>query len=359
MSKSFFLGMFVLATLLVLAAGVFLIGRNQLRFSSTYRIQADFPSVSGLSAGSDVRVGGLHKGTVRRIDLPRAADGKVTVVMDLERATHDLVKQDSVAAIKSEGLLGDKYVDVSFGSPGAPQLKNGDSIAGEPGIEMAALIKKANQILDNTTEAAQDFQATSQSLKSISAKIDQGKGTAGALVNDQTVYKNAAEGAAAFADNMEALKHNFLLRGFFRQRGYEDSSELAKNEIPRVPASPPLKTFHYDGTQLFDKPDAAKLKKQDLLKEAGKFLEANHYGLAVVASSVGMKGDSAQQHQLTEARAMVVRDYLTQNFKLDDTRLKTIGLGKSADDTASLDILIYPTGVTAPVAPKQTAGARP
>src|SRR5258708_39826638 len=106
MSKSFFLGMFVLATLLVLATGVFLIGRNEFRFSSTYRIQADFPDVAGLSPAGEVRVGGLHKGTVRRIILPKRSDGKVTVVMDLERATRDVVKKDSVAAIKSEGLLG-------------------------------------------------------------------------------------------------------------------------------------------------------------------------------------------------------------------------------------------------------------
>jgi phospholipid/cholesterol/gamma-HCH transport system substrate-binding protein len=355
MSKSFFLGMFVLATLTILATGVFLIGRNQLRFTSTYRVQADFASVSGLAAGGDVRVGGLHKGTVRRIDLPRTSDGKVTVLMDLERATHDLVKKDSVAAIKSEGLIGDKYVDISFGSANAPPLQNGDSIAGEPPIEMAGLIKKANEILDNTTDATENFQATTESLKSITSKIDQGKGTAGALINDKAVYQKAAEGAAAFADNMQALKHNFFLRGFFKQRGYEDSSELAKNEIPKLPASPPLKTFHYDGKQIFDKPETAKLKKQEALNEAGKFLETNRYGLAVVASSAGMRGDSSEQRLLTEARAMVVRDYLTQNFRLDDTRLKTMGLGKTQGDAPALEILIYPVGVNPPAAPNNQA----
>ena len=79
------------------------------------------------------------------------------------------------------------------------------------------------------------------------------------------------------------------------------------------------------------------------MKEAGTFLESNPYGLVVVAGSTDQKGDSEKDRLLTEARAMVVRDYLVQNFKLDDTRVKTIGLGKSADSNPAgrMEILVY------------------
>jgi len=62
-----------------------------------------------------------------------------------------------------------------------------------------------------------------------------------------------------------------------------------------------------------------------------------------------MKGDSQNNHLLTEARAMVVRDYLVKNFKLEDTKIKTIGLGKSdkAPEGGSVEVLIYPEGTTA------------
>jgi phospholipid/cholesterol/gamma-HCH transport system substrate-binding protein len=108
MSKEVRLGLFIVVTLAILFAGVFLIGNTETLFKSTYRVKAEFQNVAGLNDGADVRVGGIHEGTVRKIDLPKRPDGKVTVVMDLQSATRDIVKKDSLAAIKSEGLLGDK-----------------------------------------------------------------------------------------------------------------------------------------------------------------------------------------------------------------------------------------------------------
>src|ERR1700675_3638472 len=126
MTKEVRLGLFIVATLAILFAGVFLIGNTETLFKSTYRVKAEFQNVSGLSDGADVRVGGIHEGTVRKIDLPKRPGDKVTVEMDLQSATRGIVKKDSLADIKSEGLLGDKYVEVSFGSEEADRLKNGD-----------------------------------------------------------------------------------------------------------------------------------------------------------------------------------------------------------------------------------------
>jgi phospholipid/cholesterol/gamma-HCH transport system substrate-binding protein len=172
---------------------------------------------------------------VKRINLPKRPDEKVTVVMDLQSATRDILKKDSVASIKSEGLLGDKYVEITFGSNEAARLNNGDTIAAAPPLDIADLIQKTNQILDTSQGAIQSINGTADNLKSISAKINQGQGTVGALVNDKTIYREASAGAAAFQGDMEALKHNFLLRGFFKKRGYEDSDELTKHAIARLP----------------------------------------------------------------------------------------------------------------------------
>src|SRR6266436_5689749 len=106
MSRAFRLGVFIVATLLILAAGVFLIGEKRFLFRRTYRLQAEFQNVVGLNNGADVRVGGIHLGTVKYISLPNGQSRKLTIVIDTATSTENIIRQDSMAAIKTEGLLG-------------------------------------------------------------------------------------------------------------------------------------------------------------------------------------------------------------------------------------------------------------
>jgi phospholipid/cholesterol/gamma-HCH transport system substrate-binding protein len=367
MSRAARLGAFIVATLAILMVGVFIIGSKRYLFSSTYQLKAQFDNVAGLDAGGDVRVGGVHSGTVRSIVLPHKPGEKVTVLMDLGKSTHEIIKQDSVATIETEGLLGNQYLAISFGSAGSDDVRDGDSIASQPPLEMADLLQKTSGILDSSQQAIQHATRATANLDSISAKIDGGQGTAGALVNDKRLYSNleqttramrdtmaqAEAGVTDFHDNMEALKHNIFLRGYFKSRGYEDSSALAKNEIERLPQGIVTKEFTYPAKQLFDKQDSAKLKNQKSLNAGGEFLANNQFGLAVVAVSAGMEGDTQKDLVLTEARAMVVREYLVENFGFDDSQLKTLGMGKPTDANSdvgwgTVQILIYPAGTEIP-----------
>jgi phospholipid/cholesterol/gamma-HCH transport system substrate-binding protein len=343
MSKSFRLGLFIIAMLVIFALGVFWIGSKQFLFRSTYRLQAEFQNVAGLVEGAVVRVGGIQEGTVKRIDLPPRPDQKVRVVMDLDRNTRAVVKKDSVAAIQSEGLVGDKYVEISFGSNGGPAVNDGDVIQGQPPQDIADVVKRANQLLESAGGAVDQLTATASNLNEISSKINRGSGTAGALVNDRTLYNNVTAGVTAFQEDMAALKYNFLLRGFFKRRGYENEADLTKDAIARLPAGPHAKRFVFDAGTLFDKPTSAKLKKPKPLEDVGRYLESAPFGVTVVAVSNDMKGDSEKDRELTQARAMAVRGYLVQNFKLDDTKVKTIGLGKSPDvnEGSRVDVIVY------------------
>jgi phospholipid/cholesterol/gamma-HCH transport system substrate-binding protein len=367
MSRAARLGAFIVATLAILMAGVFIIGNKQYLFSSTYQLKAQFDNVAGLDAGADVRVGGVHSGTVSNIVLPHKPGDKVTVVLELGKATHEIIKQDSVATIETEGLLGNQYLAISFGSAGKADVRDGDTIASAPPLEMADLLQKTSGILDSSQQAIQNATRATANLDSISAKINGGQGTAGALVNDKQLYNNleqtsssmrdtmvqAQAGVTDFQENMEALKHNFLLRGYFKKRGYEDSAELAQNEIERMPQGTPIKEFTYTAKQLFDKQDSAKLKNQKSLNASGEFLANNQFGLAVIAVSAGMEGDSQKDLVLTEAQAMVVREYLVENFGFDDSQLKTLGMGKQPNAKSdagggTVQIIIYPAGTEIP-----------
>jgi len=367
MSRAARLGAFIVVTLAILVAGIFIIGGKQYLFRSTYQLKAQFDNVVGLDAGADVRVGGVHSGTVSSIVLPHKPGEKITVVMNLGKSTHEIIKQDSVATIETEGLLGNQYLAISFGSAGKSEVRDGDTIASEAPLEMSDLLQKTSVILDSSQQAIQNATKATANLSSISAKIDQGQGTVGALVNNKQLYDNlerttatmnntmvqAQAGVTDFQENMEALKHNFFVRGYFKNRGYEDSAELAKDEIEHLPQGAPVKEFTFSAKQLFDKQDSAKLKNQKSLNAGGEFLANNAFGFAVVVASAGMEGDTQKDLVLTEARAMVVREYLVENFGFDDSQLKTLGMGKQTNASpdagwGTVQIFIYPAGTEIP-----------
>jgi phospholipid/cholesterol/gamma-HCH transport system substrate-binding protein len=375
MSRVARLGAFIIVTLVALAAGIFIIGSKEYLFSSTYQIKSQFDNVIGLAQGADVRVGGVHSGTVHSILLPHRPGDKIIVVMDVNRSTHEILKKDSVASIETEGLLGNQYVAVSFGSAGAADLNNGDMIAAEPPLEMSDLLKKTSGILDSSQLALGNVTQATSHLNSVAEKIDTGQGSVGALVNDKALYANlqkttatlqdtvahAEIGVTDFQDNMEALKHNFFLSGYFKKRGYQDASELTANEVERLPSSDPVKTFTFPARELFDGHDSAKLKNGKSLNPGGEYLAGNDFGIAVVTASAGMEGDTQKDLVLTEARAAVVREYLVEHYGFDDDHVKTLGQGKqsgagSEKDGGTIQILIYPAGTEVPPV-KQSPGA--
>src|ERR1035441_4984768 len=377
MSRVARLGAFIVVTLAVLAAGVCIIGGKEYLFRSTYQLKAQFDNVGGLASGAGVQVGGVHSGTVYSIDLPHKPGDKVTVVMDLDKSTNEIIKQDSLASIETEGLLGNQYLAISFGTAGQADVKNGDTIQSLPPLQMGELLKKASVILDGAQAAPQNVTQAAGNLKSVTGKVDSGQGTVGALVNDKQIYSNldktmttlhatmlqAQIGVTDFQENMEALKHNILLSAFFKKRGYEDSTELTANSIGGLPQATPVKSFTYTAKQLFDGRDSAKLKDQKSLNASGEFLAQNQFGYAVVVVSAGMEGDTQKDLVLTEARAMVIREYLAENFAFDDSQLKTLGMGKQTGanldaDWGSIQILVFPAGTEIPpVKPAPAVGS--
>jgi phospholipid/cholesterol/gamma-HCH transport system substrate-binding protein len=202
MSRALRLGAFIVATLAILVVGIFIIGGKQYLFSPTYRLKTQFDNVMGLDTGADVRVGGVHSGTVRTIELPHKPGEKVLIVVDLDKSTHEIIKRDSVATIETEGLLGNQYLAISFGSATAPDVRDGDTIASIPPLDMAGLFQKASIILDSSQAAIQNATRAAANLDSITAKINRGQGTVGALVNDKQLYNNLSQTTSTMRDTM-------------------------------------------------------------------------------------------------------------------------------------------------------------
>jgi hypothetical protein len=129
---------------------------------------------------------------------------------------------------------------------------------------------------------------------------------------------------------------------------------LTANNISALPTGTPVKTFSFTGKQLFGEKDSALMKNEKTLNAAGDYLAHNQFGAVVIVVSTGMEGDTQKDLQLSQARAMLVREYLVNNFEFDDTQVKTLGQGKQAGtnqeaDWGSVQVIIFPTGTEIPV----------
>jgi phospholipid/cholesterol/gamma-HCH transport system substrate-binding protein len=215
-------GLFVIAAFGVLVVTIFLIGRQKSLFTDTFSVYANFKNVSGLQTGNFVRFGGINVGTVSDISITN--DSTIRVDLLLQTRVKPYIKSDSKASIASDGLMGDKLVQLAAGSDSAKLLK-GNEVTGIDPIEIDRVIKKLGIIADNA-------ESITSGLSSIIGKINGGKGSIGALLNsdqfeksiestmssaNQTVQSigKAANGAN---EDLQAAKHSFLFRGYFKKK---------------------------------------------------------------------------------------------------------------------------------------------
>jgi phospholipid/cholesterol/gamma-HCH transport system substrate-binding protein len=365
------LGLFIAAALTLLFAGVFIIGNQRRMFTRKYHLKAEFATVSGLLPGAEVRIGGVRQGTIDEIRLPPRPLEKVVVTVSLDKATSRLVKRDSIAAIETEGLLGNKFLAISFGGLEAAEVRDWDTIASAPPLDMADLLKKTSAIMDTTQSTIQHADTAVAGIAALADKINTGHGTLGALVNERALYNQltatsgaahatmlqAKTGVTAFQENMQALKKNVLFRGYFKDRGYQDAEDLTRWELAALPAEAPVKTFTFAAQDLFSKPDAVQIKHKRRLDGVGAYLEANPSGLVVVQVRSGLRGEHEANRILTRTQALAVRTWLADHFEVDDTRLKTMGLGEApaTGPEHRVDIAVYAgtgaAGVKPPAAP--------
>ncbi len=119
-TRKLIVGMFVGGCLVLFGVGMFLIGNSNQMFSKSFNVYADFSKITGIQNGGKVRVAGMDAGTVTRIEVPSRPDAKFRVHFRIMEKLHPIVRQDSVATIQTDGLLGNKYLQIEAGSAAAP-----------------------------------------------------------------------------------------------------------------------------------------------------------------------------------------------------------------------------------------------
>ncbi|MBJ19301.1 MAG: MCE family protein [bacterium] len=141
-------GAFVLTALAAMALGILSLSAESGLFQSQYRVTAHFKNVQGLLPGAPVWLGGKQIGQVERIAfVSMNAERPVRVVMGLNDDVQDRIRGDSLATIGTIGLLGDSYVEVSFGTEGAPVLLDGAEIKTDDPVNMGELLSEGRDAL--------------------------------------------------------------------------------------------------------------------------------------------------------------------------------------------------------------------
>ena len=122
-------GLFVGLGLLLAGLVIFLIGKERNLFDKQVVYFGAFENVDGLVLGAPVRLGGLQVGRVTKISFaPDLGDKRIMVTMEVATQFRDRIRRDSVARVTGRGVLGDKAVDISLGSPEAEAIAGGGEI---------------------------------------------------------------------------------------------------------------------------------------------------------------------------------------------------------------------------------------
>ena len=226
------LGLFVTAGILLFFLAIFIIGKQKNLFDPVFSVKANFENVSGLQVGNAVRFSGINVGTVDQISIIN--DSTVQVTMLVKNEVQKFIKEDSEAGIGSEGIIGDKLVVLSRGGNSKKIIKEGQLIASTEPVETDAIMESLQITADNAAIATGE-------ITEILAKVNEGQGSLGKLINDDSMaedldatMKNLKTSTKKLDENMEAAKHNFLLRGYFKKK--KRAEERKKKEAEKAAA---------------------------------------------------------------------------------------------------------------------------
>ena len=251
-------GIFTVITLIGFGAMVFILGTQKGYFEPQITLKTKFLNVYGLQAGAPVRFMGVGIGQVKGIILPRELPcAEIEVLLQVNKSVQKNITRDSVATIKwLSYVTGDSYVEITSGACLEPIVEDGDSIKSaepinyttviESGIgiiesfskffkklEESGFVESLSNVSVSINESVKTFQkgegllhsliydpkgkqlmenlvTTSESLKRITAEIENGEGTIGALIADTTLYDNLSR-------LLGGAERSFILRSLIRK----------------------------------------------------------------------------------------------------------------------------------------------
>jgi phospholipid/cholesterol/gamma-HCH transport system substrate-binding protein len=184
-------GLFVIAAFAALTYAIINIGGFRF-WGDNLNITAYFSSAAGLRPGNDVWLDGLLVGKVEDVGLNHdaAIPGRVFVKMELDPSFTNNIRKDSVVGIESNGLLGDKTVQITSGSETAEIVGDGGIILGTEVGGIPKIIQGTDEIIGNFNTISKNLTKISENVVTLSDNVNRGQGTLGKLLTNAEIHDN-------------------------------------------------------------------------------------------------------------------------------------------------------------------------
>jgi len=231
-------GIFVTLGVLLSMLVIFLLSDISGMLERKYTVFAEFKDISGLRIGAPIYLAGITVGKVERIRFPQSLEQrKVVVSLGIRKDYKERIREDSVATIVTQGLLGDKAIYLTVGSPDSKEVENGGQLQTKTGFSLDDFSEKGGELLDNVNQLAKnvnsviddvkdrkglvhalvydpdgekiikDLSSLIRSAKDIVRKIQHGRGMLHALIYDKTT-KNVGEEFSKTVENFKDISNN-------------------------------------------------------------------------------------------------------------------------------------------------------
>ncbi len=179
--RSIIVGLFTLIGLVILVAGILVLGTQQNKFSKNLALTTYFKDVKGLKVGNNVWFSGVKVGIIKEIKFESVEN--VRVVMSVEEKSSQFIRKDVIATLSSDGLIGNAIISLVGGSEKIPAVADGDVIKSGVSGGMEAMLATLQVNNENLLEITKNF-------ATLSKQMVEGKGAVGALMTDEEIANN-------------------------------------------------------------------------------------------------------------------------------------------------------------------------
>ena len=197
LKKNILLGFFVLIGIILFIAGIFMVGSKNGMFQKTFSVTARFTNANGLKLGSNIRYNGVKVGIVKSVTLIN--DTLVQVDMQIEESKRRFIFRGAVAAIASDGLMGDKMVNIIAGKNSGEQVQNNDVLVSHNPLN-------TDQVLQTLSQSNDNIRVITENLKTLTSDIVSNNGPAQLLYKDSVMGKNLKQSFT----NLDAITDKVL-----------------------------------------------------------------------------------------------------------------------------------------------------